>query len=134
VSLPQKKFRVVNEGFQCGHCNREVPPTSGTTPRNHCPFCLWSRHVDIDPGDRANRCRSMMRPIGIYTHTKKEYVILHQCVSCGERVRSKAILDDKRAADDFDRILEISGMPIDEARPIPPHLMGRAKSKARRRS
>lgn len=130
MSLPTKKFRVVNEGFDCGHCGRGVPKASGTTPRNHCPYCLWCRHVDINPGDRANPCRGMMRPIGIYTHTKKEYVILHQCMRCGARVRAKAILKDKDASDDFNIILELSGRPIEEKRPIPPHLLKRRHPKA----
>lgn len=112
MPLETKKFKIVNEGFVCGHCGKDVPPTSGTAPRNHCPFCLWCRHADINPGDRANSCRGMMRPIGIYTHAKKEYVILHECEKCGARVRAKAIMRDKKAADDFDRILEISNNPI----------------------
>lgn len=117
MSLKTKRFQVVNEGFVCANCGREVLPTAQTTPRNHCPYCLWSMHVDISPGDRANPCKGMMRPIGIYTHSKKEYVILHQCTRCGERVRAKAIMRDKNAADDFDIILELSGKPIDEEHP-----------------
>jgi len=71
----------------------------------------------------------MMRPIGIYTHTKKEYVVLHQCMKCGDRVRAKAILDDDNATDNFDIILELSGRPIQEKHPIPPHLFGRKRRK-----
>lgn len=122
MPLFSKRFKIVNEGFKCGHCGCEVLPTSQTTPRNHCPFCLWSMHVDVNPGDRANKCRGMMRPIGIYTHTRKQYVILHQCVQCGERVRAKAILQDDNAADDFNLIIELAGKPINEKHPIPPHL------------
>jgi len=122
MALKTKLFQVVNEGFTCGHCGEGVLPTSQTTPRNHCPHCLWSMHVDINPGDRANRCRGMMRPIGIYTHSKKEYVILHQCMRCGERVRSKAILKDENAADDFDLIVELAGKPIHEKHPLPPYM------------
>ena len=122
MPLQAKRFRVVNEGFTCGHCGREVPPTAQTTPRNHCPFCLWSRHVDINPGDRANPCKGLLRPIGINTHTRKSYIIVHQCQRCGERCRSKAILEDGNAADDMDLIIELAGKPIHEARPIPPHL------------
>lgn len=122
--METKRFRVVNEGFTCGHCGRDVPPTSGTSPRNHCPSCLWCRHVDINPGDRANPCRGMMRPIGIYTHTKKAYVILHQCVRCAARVRAKTVLKDRNASDDFDRIIEFSGKAIHEEHPIPPHMRG----------
>jgi NAD dependent epimerase/dehydratase family enzyme len=59
----------------------------------------------------------MLRPIGIYTHTKKEYVILYQCARCAERAKSKAILKDDNAADDFDLIMELAGRPIEEKRP-----------------
>ena len=65
-----------------------------------------------------------MRPIGIYTHTKKDYVILYLCERCGERSKSKAILQDDNAADDFDLLVELSGRPINEARPLPPHMKG----------
>jgi hypothetical protein len=85
--------------------------------------------VDINPGDRANNCQGMMRPIGIYTHTKKEYVILHQCQRCGKRMRSKAILYDDNATDNFDIIMELSGMPVNEERPLPPYLARKAKKK-----
>jgi RNHCP domain len=129
MPLLTKRFRVVNEGFTCGHCGREVPPTAQTTPRNHCPFCLWSRHVDRNPGDRANPCQGMLRPIGIATHTRKHYIIVHQCQRCGERTRSKAILKDAHAADDFDRIIELAGKVIEEERPLPPHMKGMLKKR-----
>ena len=37
-------------GFQCGHCRNFVnaePFISGVKNRNHCPCCLWSKHVDL---------------------------------------------------------------------------------------
>jgi hypothetical protein len=132
MPLETKRFAILNEGFVCGHCGANVPPTAQTAPRNHCPFCLWSKHVDRNPGDRANPCRGMLRPIGIYTHSKKEYVILQQCLKCGERVRAKAILRDANAADDFEVILELAGNPIAEKRPVPPHMMSRMKRNRRR--
>ncbi|MFH1829699.1 MAG: RNHCP domain-containing protein [Pseudomonadota bacterium] len=127
MALQTKRFQVVNEGFVCEHCGKDVPPTAKTAPRNHCPFCLWCKHVDINPGDRANTCQGMMRPIGIYTHTQKEYVILHQCERCGQRVKAKAILKDKNTADSFDMIMELSGKPIHEKRPLPPYLARKAR-------
>ena len=126
--LESKKFKVINEGFKCEHCGEDVQLTSGSTPRNHCPYCLWCRHVDINPGDRANPCKGAMRPIGMYTHTKKEYVILHQCQKCGERVKAKAILDDGNASDDFDLILELSSKKIEEERPNLPHLFKKKRN------
>lgn len=129
MTLGVKKFKIVNEGFVCENCGCEVPPTAQTTPRNHCPVCLWSKHVDLNPGDRANPCRGKMRPIGIYTDSRKEFVILHQCVICGERMKAKAILTDDNASDDFDVIMELSGKPIDEGISAPPHMKKRRRRK-----
>ncbi len=112
MALETKRFKIINEGFVCDNCGGRVPPTSGTTPRNHCPFCLWSKHLDINPGDRANPCRGMMRPVGINTDSKKEYVIVHECVKCGARMRSKSIRNDGNASDDFAVILELSTHPL----------------------
>lgn len=116
MPLQTKRFRIVNEGFVCARCGKDVPPTSTTTPRNHCPHCLWSIHVDINPGDRANPCEGLMRPIGIYTHTKKGYVILHQCVKCGVRIKAMTITTDKNAADNFDRVVELADRAIFEGK------------------
>jgi len=115
MPLETKRFKVLNDGFTCGSCGASVPPTAGSTPRNHCPFCLWCRHVDINPGDRANECKGLMRPIGIYTHSRKQYVILHECTKCGARVKAKAIMGDSNASDNFEKILELSSKPISEA-------------------
>jgi DNA-directed RNA polymerase subunit RPC12/RpoP len=113
MTLKNKRFKVINEGFSCEHCGADVPPTSGSTPRNHCPYCLWCKHVDINPGDRQNKCQGVMQPIGIYVHSRKTYVILHRCQKCGARVKAKAITRDENASDDFDKILELSTNPID---------------------
>ena len=60
--MEQKRFTKNDSGFVCAHCGKTVEPL-GFTSRNHCPFCLWSLHVDINPGDRANECRGQMEPI-----------------------------------------------------------------------
>ena len=60
--MEQKRFSKLDDGFTCVHCGREVKPL-GYSSRNHCPFCLWSRHVDINPGDRANPCGGDLEPI-----------------------------------------------------------------------
>ncbi len=70
--------------------------------------------MDVNPGDRASKCRGMMKPIGIYTLGKKGFVILHECVKCGHRQKAKAITNDANASDDFDIILRLSANPIDE--------------------
>ncbi|MBI4125961.1 MAG: RNHCP domain-containing protein [Deltaproteobacteria bacterium] len=109
--LPSKKFSVLNEGFVCGHCENEVSPTSITTPRNHCPFCLWSKHVDINPGDRANPCCGLLRPVGVLTEPRRTYVIVHECQRCHKQTRSKAILKGNQP-DDFNLIVKLSQQPV----------------------
>ena len=48
--MEQKRFVKNDCAFTCVHCGAEVLPM-GKSSRNHCPFCLWSLHVDILPGD-----------------------------------------------------------------------------------
>lgn len=110
--LPHKRFHVINEGFMCEQCDCEVLPTSGGTPRNHCPFCLCSKHVDINPGDRANPCRGLMKPIGVTTDGKRIYLIHHRCVQCGETHPTRAILHDDQQRDNFDLITDLSAQPF----------------------
>ncbi len=93
------KFTRVKEDFVCGHCGLHV---EGSGYTNHCPKCLWSKHVDINPGDRAAECGGMMEPVGFRVE-KGEYAILHRCTVCGHEKWNKT---DK--ADDFDEILKLS--------------------------
>ena len=58
-----KRFNERDEGFICEHCNTQVQPL-GYTSRDHCPFCLYSKHVDINPGDRLNTCTGLLKPTG----------------------------------------------------------------------
>ena len=62
--------------FRCGHCKMMVGALpSGGRNRNHCPYCLYSRHVDTNtPGDRAATCGSSMRPIGRFARRNGEDV------------------------------------------------------------
>jgi hypothetical protein len=53
VDMENKRFVKNDDFFVCVHCGKEVKPL-GYTSRDHCPFCLWSVHVDVNPGDRAN--------------------------------------------------------------------------------
>ena len=83
------------EDFVCEHCGAQV---LGTGYTNHCPKCLWSKHVDIDPGDRAAECGGMMRPVALEGATGRGYVILHRCEKCAfTRRQSIAEEDDKDA-------------------------------------
>jgi len=87
-----QSFIVINESFICGHCGKQVPKSQRTC-RNHCPFCLYSLHVDIDPGDRAEVCHGLMAPID-YEIKNGEIVITFKCEKCGMMRRNKSDSDD----------------------------------------
>ncbi len=87
-----------SDAFTCGHCGRYVGPLpSGGRNRNHCPYCLYSRHVDAErSGDRASPCKGMMEPIGVFERPTGEEVIVHRCVKCGfERFNRVGADDDE---------------------------------------
>jgi hypothetical protein len=88
------------EEFKCGHCRAFIGPTvSGGKHRNHCPLCLWSRHVDKGrPGDRASDCRAMMQPIGMMYRANGEQMIVHRCLGCGSDRRNRVAADDNTIA------------------------------------
>ena len=71
----------------------------GTQHRNHCPSCLWSRHVDDDvPGDRAAGCASAMEPISICVRADGEWALVHRCGGCGEVHVNRIAGDDNPLA------------------------------------
>ena len=82
--------------FRCGHCRLDVPTDAvGTAHRNHCPNCLWSRHVDDDrPGDRDADCGAFMEPIAITVRGDGEWVLVHRCRACDEIHLNRSAGDD----------------------------------------
>ena len=96
--LESKRFTRNDNAFICAHCGKEVLPM-GSSSRNHCPFCLWSLHVDIMPGDRANPCGGQMQPIRSEPDPKHEFVIIHRCTKCGEIRRNRAALNARVQSD-----------------------------------
>lgn len=74
-----KKFIRTIEDFTCEHCGTEV---SGNGYTNHCSKCLWSKHVDVNPGDRMEKCGGLMRPLSVETKSG-ETTILQHCLVCG---------------------------------------------------
>lgn len=93
MSVEQKRFVKNDSGFICAHCGREVTML-GYTSRNHCPYCLWSLHVDVNPGDRASECRALLEPVSAIVDSKKGFIIIHRCTKCGALRRNKAAKDD----------------------------------------
>lgn len=94
--METKRFKKNDSGFICAGCGKEVPPL-GYTSRNHCPYCLSSLHVDVNPGDRANECRALMEPIAVDISPKKGFVITHRCTKCSFVGKNKAAEDDDMA-------------------------------------
>ncbi|MFA7309274.1 MAG: RNHCP domain-containing protein [Candidatus Paceibacterota bacterium] len=78
-------FTRNKENFVCGHCGAAV---AGDGYTNHCPQCLWSKHVDVDPGDRMATCDGLMEPVSLEGSTP-DYVITQRCVRCGHVRRNK---------------------------------------------
>ena len=105
--MEKKIFTKNDQGFVCANCGKEVEPLR-VTSRNHCPFCLHSLHVDVNPGDRAEECRGIMEPVGVETDPKKGYVIIHKCKKCGKISRNKAAHNAKIQPDDIDLIIALS--------------------------
>ncbi|MHB8576994.1 MAG: RNHCP domain-containing protein [Dehalococcoidia bacterium] len=99
-----RRSRSTSESFRCRHCRMFVGDLPcGGSHRNHCPFCLYSRHVDRDrPGDRASPCGASMAPIGVFTRPKGEHVVLHRCLDCGIERHNRVAADD-----DFTLILRL---------------------------
>ena len=87
-----KNFTMRDEEFICENCGQLVNPL-GYTARDHCPHCLYSKHVDIMPGDRQNTCKGLLKPIGIEKF-KDTYKILYKCTSCNEPHKNIMAKDD----------------------------------------
>ncbi len=86
------------ENFTCGYCGKDVVGNGYT---NHCPYCLWSQHVDKEPGDRAELCRSLMEPRAV-SIVGDSYRITHHCLTCGyEKVNTSS------PEDQFETLLAI---------------------------
>ena len=99
--------RSGEESFKCRHCRRFIGPLLyGGHHRNHCPFCLYSRHVDNTIGDRLSECGSRMQPIGCFQRPNGEYVLVHRCLGC-ELERFNRIAAD----DDFELVLSLPVLP-----------------------
>lgn len=98
------RFQRRVENFSCGNCGRAV---TGSGFTNHCPACLWSKHVDIAPGDRAADCGGLMRPVSV-RYERGAYELLHQCGRCGARKPNKA-----SPRDDTDVLISLMSNPFE---------------------
>ena len=94
-----KTFQKTKEDFICERCGSKV---EGTGYTNHCPNCLYSKHVDMFPGDRSMTCGGLMEPIA---YDGKD--IYFRCLKCSEIKRTKAV-----DSDNSELLIELSANPI----------------------
>lgn len=94
-----KKFTRKIEDFVCENCGNKV---RGDGYTNHCPGCLFSKHVDLNPGDRSCECNGLMEPVEIQ-QKNGEFIILHKCQKCGFKRKNKISENDN-----YKKVLEIS--------------------------
>lgn len=94
-----KKFIRTKEDFACDHCGFQV---KGTGYTNHCPQCLWSKHVDVFPGDREEECKGMMRPVSGENKGGK-WMIIQKCEICGREWKNELQKDDN-----FDVVVKLT--------------------------
>jgi hypothetical protein len=93
--------------FTCAHCGYLVSAAhrlSGVNNRNHCPYCLWSRHLDLfAAGDRLSACKGRMKPIGLTMKRSRnkyqlaargELMLIHECTECGALSINRIAADD----------------------------------------
>jgi hypothetical protein len=93
--------------FRCANCGVLVSSMhllSGVNNRNHCPYCLWSFHLDLySAGDRLSACKAGMKPIGLtlkrsrnkyQSEPRGELMLVHACVNCATISINRIAADD----------------------------------------
>jgi len=95
-----------NSAFVCVNCGKAVVALTNGSYRNHCPFCLYSVHIDEAIGDRENTCLGKMKPSKVIYNSKKGYQIVHVCLKCNA-MRVNKIAENTKMPDDFDIIITL---------------------------
>jgi len=101
------RYHNINRDFTCAHCGNFIPTgimAAGVNNRNHCPYCLWSRHLDLfQAGDRMAACKASMQPIGLtlkrgrkkyISATRGELMLVHLCSECSKISINRIAADD----------------------------------------
>jgi hypothetical protein len=96
--------------FRCAHCHMIVSSAhvfSGVNNRNHCPYCLWSCHLDLfSAGDRLSACKAPMKPVGLtmkkgrnkyQREPRGELMLIHECTDCQTLSINRIAADDDSA-------------------------------------
>ena len=103
--MDTKRFKMIDEDFICEKCDSEVKALNRTA-RDHCNYCLYSKHVDIFPGDRKCECKGLLKPIAVEKF-KDTYKIVYKCEKCG-LIHKNIMAED----DNMDEILKLMQNPV----------------------
>ena len=103
--MREKRFQKKIEDFECENCGAQI---NGTGYTDHCPYCFYSKHVDINPGDRKEDCGGLMKVISIENKDGK-YVLMYECDKCGY-IRKNKVHED----DDMGALIQIQKALMDE--------------------
>jgi hypothetical protein len=98
-NMEEKRFQKRTENFVCENCGQKV---IGSGYTDHCLSCLFSKHVDINPGDRKAGCKGTMEPVGAESKSG-EYIIHYLCRRCKHKHQVTSSPDDN-----FEEILKLS--------------------------
>lgn len=99
--MNNKKFKMLDEEFICSNCRVLVKPLEYSA-RDHCPVCLYGKHVDNNPGDRLNNCHGPLIPKSIEKHNNT-YKIIYKCAKC--QIEKKNVMAND---DNMDLIIKLS--------------------------
>ncbi len=123
------KTAIKKQDFRCSYCGKSAAfsESIGTGHRNHCPFCLRSKHVDLEKsGDRKSKCEKEMKPLGLtfkkegedkYGKARQgEIMLIHKCAGCGKISINRIAGDDEPKAilNIFDGSRKLSSKEIEE--------------------
>ncbi|HVC57857.1 MAG TPA: RNHCP domain-containing protein [Candidatus Acidoferrales bacterium] len=90
--MESKRFAKNVEDFTCAHCGAKV---SGSGYTDHCPSCLYSMHVDVNPGDRKAKCGGLMKPVSA-SSDRKWFTIYYVCTKCWAKWSVRAAEEDNQ--------------------------------------
>jgi hypothetical protein len=94
-------FKKTVEDFKCINCGFIV---KGNGYTDHCPNCLWSLHVDINPGDRQCKCLGKLKPISAVYYRNGNFKISYICLKCGTKKQVYSAADDNQ--DELEKLMK----------------------------
>ncbi|MEU8521645.1 RNHCP domain-containing protein [Streptomyces sp. NBC_01216] len=118
-NLPRSSVSRSTSTFTCVRCGLDVAFLGpDRVPRDHCPSCLHSRHVQDHVEGGPSGCRSRMAPISIAVLRTGDWAVVHRCARCDELTSSPVRADDNRLV-----LMRLAVRPLAEP-PFPLEVLG----------